>query len=408
VITVNDLSDPFANAGEDVSIDEGILFVIDANESYDTDGLEIAGYRWDFDATNGVDLANSWDAVGPSISRSFPVPGNYTITLRVIDGAGNWDEDTIVITVRDVTPPVADAGTSMTTEKDLPLAFDGTGSYDPEGGTIASYMWDMDNSDGLDWENPDYEDGLIIHTFTEAGIYNVTLRVEDSAGNVKTDTIVVIVTDVPDPEVPDNDNDGIPDSEDPDDDNDGLTDIEELNMGTNPLLKDTDGDGINDNLDEYPTDPDRWRTSEPDGDFEWWWFLLVIMAILVVVIIILLISKRGKEQTYPPQTAQLPMQGPPQAQPAILYGPPAPVDEKPPEAPKEEAPPEAEKEKPPESARDEPPVPTKEEPQEPLNQEVPPEPAQEELPEPPPPPKKVEPLKPEAQEEVPPPPPKKE
>ncbi|MDX9881859.1 MAG: MBG domain-containing protein [Prolixibacteraceae bacterium] len=55
--------------------------------------------------------------------------------------------------------------------------------------------------------------------------------------------------------LPDNDLDGIPDRDDPDDDNDGLTDEEEAAIGSNPLNKDTDGDGIEDKLDGTPTIP---------------------------------------------------------------------------------------------------------------------------------------------------------
>ena len=35
-------------------------------------------------------------------------------------------------------------------------------------------------------------------------------------------------------------------------------------MGTDPLLADTDGDGVPDNLDAYPLDPSRWEVTPPD------------------------------------------------------------------------------------------------------------------------------------------------
>ncbi|WP_375102433.1 Ig-like domain-containing protein [Paenibacillus sp. RS8] len=52
----------------------------------------------------------------------------------------------------------------------------------------------------------------------------------------------------------DTDGDGVPDSLDPDDDNDGLTDEQEIVLGTDPKKADTDGDGINDKDDPFPTD----------------------------------------------------------------------------------------------------------------------------------------------------------
>ncbi|NOX08613.1 MAG: hypothetical protein GXP22_03850, partial [Gammaproteobacteria bacterium] len=46
-----------------------------------------------------------------------------------------------------------------------------------------------------------------------------------------------------------------------DDDNDGLTDVEEAAAGTNPLLVDTDSDGVNDNIDNCPVDANTNQTN---------------------------------------------------------------------------------------------------------------------------------------------------
>ena len=51
---------------------------------------------------------------------------------------------------------------------------------------------------------------------------------------------------------------------DADDDNDGLTDTQEITLGTNPLLIDTDADSVNDNIDAFPTDITE--TADTDGD----------------------------------------------------------------------------------------------------------------------------------------------
>ncbi|MDH5711610.1 MAG: dockerin type I repeat-containing protein [Gammaproteobacteria bacterium] len=48
------------------------------------------------------------------------------------------------------------------------------------------------------------------------------------------------------------DGDTLGDICDLDDDNDGLSDIVEASLGTNPLLADTDGDGLNDGVDPNP------------------------------------------------------------------------------------------------------------------------------------------------------------
>ena len=50
---------------------------------------------------------------------------------------------------------------------------------------------------------------------------------------------------------PDTDGDGIFDVSDTDDDNDGLSDTEELSLGTNPLLRDSNGNGVSDLRESY-------------------------------------------------------------------------------------------------------------------------------------------------------------
>lgn len=50
------------------------------------------------------------------------------------------------------------------------------------------------------------------------------------------------------------DGDGLGDNEDLDDDNDGLSDVEEMAIGTNPCADDTDGDGVLDGNDVFPLD----------------------------------------------------------------------------------------------------------------------------------------------------------
>jgi len=73
-------------------------------------------------------------------------------------------------------PPVCDANGPYTGFVGDPIPFDGTGSYDPEGGPL-DYDWDF--GDG------DFGSGPVVpHIYLSPGMYTVTLCVIDDGGQV--------------------------------------------------------------------------------------------------------------------------------------------------------------------------------------------------------------------------------
>lgn len=84
------------------------------------------------------------------------------------------------------------------------------------------------------------------------------IRAEIKAQDPKDDNPAndVAITSLFTPKI-DTDHDGIFDDVDPDDDNDSLLDSEEIQLGTNPKVADTDGDGVKDGDDFYPLDPSK-------------------------------------------------------------------------------------------------------------------------------------------------------
>ena len=54
-------------------------------------------------------------------------------------------------------------------------------------------------------------------------------------------------------------------TEDANDDGDGLSDVQEATAGTNPLVPDTDGDGVKDGIDRFPLDPTETVDNDNDG-----------------------------------------------------------------------------------------------------------------------------------------------
>ncbi len=83
--------------------------------------------------------------------------------------------------------PVADAGGPYLVEAGYSIDLDGSASYHLDG-TIESYDWSFgDNATGTGV--------LVLHTYTEVGIYDVDLTVTDSRGVQSSDTTLVVVYD---------------------------------------------------------------------------------------------------------------------------------------------------------------------------------------------------------------------
>lgn len=168
-----------ANAGPDQTVNEDTLVTFDGSGS--SDNVGIVSYTWTFTDITQRTLS------GASPTYSFATPGVYTVTLNVTDAAGNWDTDTVKITVLDVTNPMADAGSDQTVKAGETVSFDASGSSDNVG--IASHEWDFgDGTTGT---------GITTtHTYTEPGTYTVILTVKDEAGNTDMDTMIIIVEKV--------------------------------------------------------------------------------------------------------------------------------------------------------------------------------------------------------------------
>jgi PKD repeat protein len=192
-LTVLDVTQPITDAGSDDTIDEDTPYKFNGSGSYDPEGGTIVWYNWSFGDgyfTNGGN---------PQPLHTYVEPGIYSVILNVTDSVGNWNTNSIVITVLDVTPPSANAGPDKTVNEDAPYSFNASASTDNIG--IINYSWDIDDSDGRDWANPDYEGVAPIHVFTEPGTYIVTLRISDAQGNWALNTVIITVLDVTHPTI---------------------------------------------------------------------------------------------------------------------------------------------------------------------------------------------------------------
>jgi thermitase len=115
--------------------------------------------------------------------------GLKTVYVQYKDASGLTSAYSSQITL-DNTAPTADAGQNQTVNEDETVHFDASRSSDEN--EIVSYFWEF--GDGTS------ESGKTAnHTYESAGIYNVTLTIQDAAGNNATTTITVTVKTPPPP-----------------------------------------------------------------------------------------------------------------------------------------------------------------------------------------------------------------
>jgi PKD repeat protein len=183
-VTVKDITAPFANAGPDQTLDEKTMVMF--NGSGSSDNVGIVNYTWTFDyKTQRMIL------YGVSPSFAFDVPGVYSIKLNVSDAAKLWNIDAMILTVRDITPPEADAGKDQKVAIGTTVNLSGAFSKDNVG--IVTWHWNF-NYDGKAW-NIDGENVSV--KFDRAGIYDIVLTVLDGAGNRGEDRVNITVVEPP-------------------------------------------------------------------------------------------------------------------------------------------------------------------------------------------------------------------
>ena len=139
----------------------------DGTGSTDPDGA-ISSYAWDFgDGNTGT---------GATPSHTYITEGIYNVTLTVTDDGGLTDAAVTTATIGAVVnlPPMANANGPYAGTVGMPVAFDSTGSDDPDG-TIVAYDWDFGDGMTGTGANP-------THTYVAAGTYNVSLTVTDDNG----------------------------------------------------------------------------------------------------------------------------------------------------------------------------------------------------------------------------------
>ncbi|NIS19884.1 MAG: PKD domain-containing protein, partial [Thermoplasmata archaeon] len=131
---------------------------------------------------------------GRTPKYTFPTPGVYNVTLTVYDSDGQFDTDSMTVTVVDVTPPIADAGQVREFNEDVEVTMDASLSFDDVG--IVSYRWVVTYQGVTVFEGNKKKERF---NFTDPGLYEVTLTVTDGVGLTAEDTVQYSVIDVTPP-----------------------------------------------------------------------------------------------------------------------------------------------------------------------------------------------------------------
>jgi PKD repeat protein len=147
-------------------------------------GSNAAGYAWSFGDGASADTADA--------THAYRKPGRYSLALLEDDGKGLANSRQLATRVIHVNqPPHADAGPDRRACPGSTVAFDASGSADPDGKLVA-YKWDFGDGSAAEGEK-------VEHAFDKPGTYAVKLTVVDDAGSSCSATAdgATIVVDAP-------------------------------------------------------------------------------------------------------------------------------------------------------------------------------------------------------------------
>ena len=162
--------------------------MLDASGSGSAAGA-ITRYEWDLDDGTGFHD----DAATRTVS--FAQRGKRTIRVRVSDVNGVIGTASLDLIVSRL--PNAVIGLPANVKEQTSATLDGSGSNDPDGGSITSYEWETDGDDDFN----DYTGPQPSVFFATPGSHTIKLRVTDGDGaqRTATTTLNVIATTPPSP-----------------------------------------------------------------------------------------------------------------------------------------------------------------------------------------------------------------
>ncbi|VEP17781.1 Outer membrane adhesin like proteiin (fragment) [Hyella patelloides LEGE 07179] len=186
-VTVENVAPTITSFTGDNAIDEGDVarFAVIANDP----GNDTLTYAWDFG--DGSEILS-----GENVSHLFADNGLYDVSVTVTDDDGASVTQSLTITVNNVTPTTDPWLDKASNEGEI-VSFNATFS-DP--GILDNHTVEWDFGDGSEIitetiasSKQTTYDLQQTHTYTDDGIYTVTLTISDDDGGVATNTMTVTV-----------------------------------------------------------------------------------------------------------------------------------------------------------------------------------------------------------------------
>ncbi len=178
---INDTGFPDEDVGSD-SVGNNGSYVLEFRETNTSDPFVSVSPQTNISWVGGVN-----GVINCSITEGF-----WDFRVKILDEEGHLLYTPIVYNIAVPTdiPPVADAGPDNSSDVNVYVVLDGSGSTD-NSGYIAWFNWTF--GDGTYYNGTE---SIVTHNYTEPGFYVVILNVSDSFGNWDTDIVNITVSDI--------------------------------------------------------------------------------------------------------------------------------------------------------------------------------------------------------------------
>ncbi|MBA6348122.1 BspA family leucine-rich repeat surface protein [Colwellia sp. BRX8-9] len=231
---------PSANAGIDQSVDENTEVTLSGSGT-DSDG-SVSSYSWEQTSGTSVTLANDKAATASYTAPDINADETLAFKLTVTDDDGATSSDSVNIFTQRVNQlPTVNAGEDHTVDEQTEITL--SSAVNDIDGSISEYVWTQVSGDVyVPFQGNTTNNFTFTSPKTDIGDLTLTFRlsVTDNENGTSSDDVVVQVIDLPSA------------AEEIDSDGDGVPDVDDLFPSNILEYADSDLDGLGDNTDNCP------------------------------------------------------------------------------------------------------------------------------------------------------------